>query len=430
MFFVYSLLYLIVMLTLLPLEYLKRPGEFRRRWLKEKLGYFNPRSQTQGTAGGSKLIWIHAVSVGEVISSVPFIKELKVRYPSARIILSTITDTGQKVAIERLSGTADIIYLPFDLPFFINRTLRKMRPDIFITIETELWPNIFRILKKKGIPVLVLNGRLSERSFEGYRRIGFFMKGTVRRVDLFGMQDSIYADRIVKLGADRAHVEVIGNFKFDTRPPEKIPEWTGLLKGPVIVAGSTHEGEEELILSVFERLRIDLPGLNLIIAPRHPERFREVEDIVKAKGLHYTKRSIMVRDMAEGRGEGGIIVLLDMIGELASAYGISDIAIIGGSFIKHGGHNPLEPAFWGKPILCGPHMENFPFIEDFYRADGAVKTDPQGLYDTIKALLQTPEKMKHMGERARALYNEKAGAVGRAMKILERYLKLELPPAE
>ncbi len=430
MFFIYSLLYFIVMLILLPFEYLKRPGGLRRKWLREKFGFLSLHIHA------SRPIWVHAVSVGEVISATPLIKELRTRYPSVRIVLSTITDTGQRVAIERLSGTADIIYLPFDLPLSVRRSLRRMRPAIFITIETELWPNIFRFLRKQKIPILVLNGRLSERSFDGYRKIGFFMKGIVRCVDLFGMQDSTYADRIVELGADKDNVEVIGNFKFDTRPSEKIPEWTGLLKGPVILAGSTHEGEEELILSVFESLRIDFPGLNLIIAPRHPERFREVEEAIKGRGFRYLKRSGLDIVGANGHSPlplltmncqlSGIVVLLDAIGELASVYGAADVAIIGGSFIEHGGHNPLEPAFWGKPILCGPHMENFTFMEDFYRMDGAIKTDSQGLYDTIKALLQSPEKRKHMGEKARALYNEKAGAVGRAIEVLERYIKLHL----
>ncbi|GAB4408334.1 MAG: 3-deoxy-D-manno-octulosonic acid transferase [Thermodesulfovibrionales bacterium] len=423
MLFLYSLLYSIVMAILLPFQYAKRPRKLRRRWLREKFGMINRTLPSSGE--GRLLIWVHAVSVGEVISAAPLIRELKDRYPSVRVVLSTITDTGQKVAHERLSDIADMIYLPLDLPFSVRRLLRKIRPDIFITIETELWPNIFRILKKKGIPILVMNGRLSERSFDGYRKIRFFMKGVVRCVDLFGMQDRIYADRIVGLGADKDRVEVIGNFKFDIRPPEKIPEWTGLLKWPVILAGSTHEGEEELILSVFERLRIDFPGLNLIIAPRHPERFKRVEDLIKRKGLEYVKRSELNSSLVTRHSS--LVIFLDVIGELASVYGAADVAIIGGSFIEHGGHNPLEPAFWGKPIICGPHMENFPFIDDFYRCGGAIRSDAQGLYDAMKVLLQSPEKRGAIGQRARALYSEKAGAVNRAMEVLEHYIKLHLP---
>lgn len=419
MFSLYSLLYFIVIFVLLPFEYARRPKELKSKWLREKFGFIPLPS----AKNNSPLIWVHAVSVGEVISTVPFIRKLKSRHPSLHIILSTITDTGQQVARDRLSDITDIVYLPFDLVFILRRLFKRINTDVFITIETELWPNLFRVLKREGIPILVFNGRLSDDSFKGYRKIRFFMKDVVGCVNVFGMQDYVYGERIMALGADKEKVRIVGNFKFDIKPPDKIPEWSASLKYPVILAGSTHEGEEELVVSVFERLRNDFPKLNMVIAPRHPERFERVEDMVKTKGLDYVKRSELGIPGTEQRSIEGKIVILDTIGELASAYGIADIAIIGGSFVNHGGHNPLEPAFWGKPVICGPHMENFPFIQDFYREDSAKKSDADGLYDVLKALIESPEKRNAMGDKARDLYNEKSGAVNRALEILECYIE-------
>ncbi|MEK6673519.1 MAG: glycosyltransferase N-terminal domain-containing protein, partial [Nitrospirota bacterium] len=291
MFLLYSLLYSITALILLPFEYLKRPKEVRRRWLGEKFGFFDLAVSSQQSAvssqlrtTNSELIWVHAVSMGEVISAVPFIKELASKHPSAGIILSTITDTGQKVARERLPGIAAVVYLPFDISLIFKKVLRRVRPDLFVAIETELWPNIFRTLERKGIPVVVVNGRISEGSFKGYNRIRCFMKDVLQGVDLFCMQDDIYAERIKMLGADGDRVKVAGNFKFDALPPMNVPAWTALLNGPVIVAGSTHRTEEDLIIDVYQRLLHDFPDLNLIIAPRHPERFKEVEELMRKRG--------------------------------------------------------------------------------------------------------------------------------------------------
>lgn len=426
MFSIYSFLYFIVMLVLLPFEYMKRPREIRQRWLRERFGFFNYQPLTPN----SKLIWVHAVSVGEVISSLPFIRKLKSRHPSLRIILSTVTDTGQRVARERVSDIVSLVYLPFDLVFILRGLLKRIRPDVFVTIETELWPNLFRILKREGIPILVLNGRLSEDSFKGYSKIRFFIKNVVECVDLFCMQDDFYKDRIRALGADREKIRVIGNFKFDMELSNKLPEWSASLSGPVIIAGSTHDGEEELMVSVFEKLKRDFMELNLILAPRHPERFRRVEDLIQTRGFDYVKRSELGIPGTTKKSIEGEIIILDTIGELASTYGIADIAIIGGSFVKHGGHNPLEPAFWGKPIICGPHMENFPFIKDFYREGSAKKSDAEGLYNVLKELIQSPEKRNAMGDKARDLYSEKSGAVNRALEILERYIEPHLSVAE
>lgn len=424
MFFIYSFLYFSVMLLLLPFEYRRRPKEIRGRWLREKFGFLNFRPGTQA----SELIWIHAVSMGEVISAAPFIRKLKTSYPSLSIMLSTITDTGQKVARERLSDVAEIIYFPFDLGHILRRTLRRLRPLAFIVMETELWPNTFRTLNSEGIRVIIMNGRLSENSFNGYKKIRFFIRQVIGCVDVFCMQDNIYAERVKRLGAREDRVKVTGNFKFDTKPSDKIPEWARALKGSVVVAGSTHGTEEDLILDDYVKLKKEFPHLNIVIAPRHPERFKEVEGLIKKKGLECLKVSEVKKAGSyealsfSTSKPNNLVILLDVVGELASVYGICDIAIIGGSFIGHGGQNPLEPAFWGKSMVCGPHMENFPFMGNFYKQGGAVMADVGSLYSAMKELVLSPEKRRTIGDRALALYNEKSGAIDSALKIIKGYI--------
>ena len=298
MYLLYSLIYIIAIIFLLPFEYFKRPKDLRKRWLKEKFGFIDSEfifsksphpPFSKGGQGG--IIWVHAVSVGEVMAALPLLKSLKERYPTRSIILSTITDTGQKVARERLPEGTKIVYLPFDITLILKAVLKKVKPEILIVIETELWPNMFRVFKEGGIPIILLNGRISENSFKGYKKISFFMKNVLSHVDFFGMQDEEYAERIRNLGVESNRVTNLGNFKFDTRPPSQIPEWTEKIKGPVITAGSTHEGEEELITSVYLKLKKDFTDLNLIIAPRHPERFKVVEDMLSSKGISFIKRS-------------------------------------------------------------------------------------------------------------------------------------------
>ena len=419
MYFIYSLIYIIVIIILLPFEYLKRPAEIRRKWLRDKFG----RLDASLFLKPSSPIWVHAVSVGEVMAASPLLKKLRERYPEKSIIFSTITDTGQKIARERAPEGTAVVYLPFDIPFILNNVLKRVKPDLLIVIETELWPNLIRGFNEKGIPVLLLNGRISEKSFKGYKKVSRFMKKVLSHVDFFGMQSEEYADRIRQLGVDAHRVMTLGNFKFDTKPSSEIPLWTTELQGPVIVAGSTFEGEEELMTDVYLKLREDFPDINLIIAPRHPERFKPVEEMLKAKKVSFVKRSGIdsLKSQKVERGRlNGFIVLLDTVGELSSVYGISDIAVIGKSFRGRGGQNPLEPAYWGKPIICGPHMENFPIIEEFFKEGAAIRVGEEDLLTKLKDLLLSPEKSKAIGSKARMLYDKNAGVVEKAMEIIEK----------
>lgn len=413
---IYSILYLVALAFLLPYEYLKRPQGLRKRWLKERFGLYEGMPK----AGRQKRVWVHAVSVGEVIASVVLIKKLKERYPSLEVVVSTVTDTGQKVAGERIGTLAKIVYVPFDLPVAIGNALDRINPSLFIIMETELWPAMIGAAHRRNVPVVLMNGRISEGSFKGYSKLKLFLRSVLNNMDLLCVQNELYAERLRLLGAAPQKVKVIGSFKFDTTPSAHLPQWTTLLQGPVIIAGSTHRPEEELILNVYAQLKNDFPKLNIIVAPRHPERFKEVEELIRQKGLDYVKRSEMSDKTSLS---SGLVILLDVIGELASTYGAADLAIMGGTFIEHGGQNPLEPAYWEKAIVCGPHMENFPFIEEFYIRGGALEADASTLYQHIKELLASPEKMASMGKMAKELYQKNAGATERAVALLERYLR-------
>jgi 3-deoxy-D-manno-octulosonic-acid transferase len=408
---IYSLLYAVALAFVFPFEYRKRPGDIRRRWFEEKMG-------RMPLGANSPCIWVHAVSVGEVIAAETFIKAFKEKHPKLRVVVSTITDTGQAVARERLKGLAEAVYMPFDLGFILRRAIFRLRPFLFIIMETELWPNAIWSMQSAGVPVLMLNGRVSESSFKNYRKIRFFIGRVLRAVNVFCMQDEEYAGRITELGAPQSRVKVTGSFKFDLSLPDQKPEWGTLVKGPVIVAGSTHRGEEQLLISVYERLKTEVEDLTLVIAPRHPERFDEVEGLLKEKWVNYVRRSKL-----ENSEISGGVVILDTIGELSGVYSLADVAVIGGSFIEHGGQNPLEPAYWGKPVVCGPHMENFPFIKDFYNKGAAVLSSRETLYDVLRDLVLFPEKRKSIGGAAAELLKKNQGAVEKAIGIVERYLK-------
>jgi 3-deoxy-D-manno-octulosonic-acid transferase len=408
----YSALYSLALAALFPREYGKRRGELRRRWLGERLGGLPPRESSR------PLVWLHAVSVGEVAASVPFVRGLTERHPGLDVVVSTVTDTGQAVARERLGRLARVVYVPFDLRLSVRRALARLRPSLFIAMETELWPNTFRAMREAQVPVVILNGRISESSFRGYRKVRFLMRRVLRDVTLFCMQDDEYARRIRELGAGEEDVLVTGSFKFDVTAKGGDIPWAGGLTGPVVVAGSTHRGEDEIMLGLFRALKQDFPALTLILVPRHPERFDEVDALVRKEGLPLVRRT----SLSGGERVSGSVVLLDTVGELSSVYGIADVVVMGGSFIRHGGQNPLEAMAWGKPVVCGPHMENFHFIKEFYDRGAAIEARENTLAQSVRGLLSSPQKRQSMGARARDILKANQGAVGRALDAVERFL--------
>ena len=406
MFIFYTLFYLVSLILLLPYEFFKRKPSIRSKWLKEKFGIIKLNNN-------KNYIWIHAVSVGEVNAVIPLIKLIQKNLPQYEIILSTITDTGQAVANKHFKDVL-ITYLPFDISFFIKRAMSSI--SLLLIMETELWPNLLKTVGNLSVPIVMINGRISERSFKGYKKIKPFIKKLLTYYTYLCVQNNVYADRLYELGAEKDKVVVMGNLKFDLSLCQKVPEWTQRLVYKTVIAGSTHKPEEELIINAFIGVLKRQPQTTLIIAPRHPERFKEVEEILKTRGISYLKRSEI------DHSQGAILsnfILLDAIGELASTYGSCDIAIMGGSFIKHGGQNPLEPAFWGKAIVCGPHMENFYFINEFYIKGAALSCKMENLTDLLIQLLTDKDKRLEMGRKAREILESNMGAKDRVMDVIK-----------
>ncbi|GAB6183971.1 3-deoxy-D-manno-octulosonic acid transferase [Thermodesulfovibrio hydrogeniphilus] len=409
-FLIYTIIYLISILILLPKEYLKRPKELRKRWLKEKFGFLDVSKTNR------KRIWIHAVSVGEVIAVSKLVNELCKEFD---VILSTVTDTGQRVAEQRFKDLpVKIIYLPFDIPFAIKRALKIFEPSAFVLTETELWPNLIKISSKK-IPVFLVNGRLSEKSFKGYRKVKFFMKKILSMFTALCVQEEIYKERFKNLGAEESKIFVTGNTKFDIELREIQFEWENSIPKPVILAGSTHHPEEEIIVKSF----LEIPyNATLLIAPRHPERFDEVYSWIKENSSCMVIR-LSSMEKIENQALTKLIILIDKMGILGSLYRICDIAIVGGSFIPHGGQNPLEPAYWRKPIVCGPYMHNFPFIDEFVKAGACFMIEKGKLVDTLKNLIENKELKERTGERAYKIFLSESGATKRTVEILEKLIR-------
>lgn len=412
---VYSLLFFLALPFLVPIHLLRRPGFLRKRWLREKFGFFSFNQKAQDPDGG---IWIHAVSVGETLGARGLIEALRNRFPKRSMILSTMTDTGQEVARKNFKDIT-IVYMPFDIGFVMRRVLRRFNTALFITMETELWPNTFIECKKLGIPVVVVNARISERSFRGYKIITPFMRLVFDAVKAFCCGSEIDAMRLRALGVEESRISITGNLKFDMPEPER----PGLrLLNPqskkIIVVGSTHPGEEEIILKELEEL-LKKHTIFIILAPRHPQRFQEVEELVKSRGISLIRRSEVRDSFNIDQAE---LMLLDTMGELASFYCLADIAIIGGSFVPVGGHNLLEPAYWSKPVICGRHMDNFPLAQEFFRERAALMVEKERIKETVLELCNSEDRRNQMGERARKIYERNSGSLERTLSVLERVL--------
>jgi 3-deoxy-D-manno-octulosonic-acid transferase len=372
-------------------------------------------------------IWIHAVSVGEVLSTRPLIAELRKRYPSLRLFLSTTTRSGQQLARRSVTDVDDIFYFPFDWPFTVRRTLAIVQPRLFVMIENEIWPTMLRECRRQGIKTMVVNGRISGRSFPRYRLIRPFFRRVLADIDRFCVQGEETAGRLVSLGADRSRIAVTGSLKFDAldatplpgRGPARVLRFFRMSSGrPVLVAGSTMRGEDEAVIRAFNRVRTTAGGTNalLIIAARHPERFDEVERLCKAEGLATTRRSDLPID-AEPRCDA---VILDTIGELAHLYQIATAVFVGGSLIPAGGHNILEPALYGKPIVFGPHMQNFTEIAEAFLSNRAAiqVRHARELEEVIVGLMADPVRRARLGAAARALIDAHRGATGRTLDVI------------
>lgn len=388
-----------------------------REGLRERLGRVPRRLVAGAGAGGRPLIWVHAVSVGEVLAVTRLVKALDAALPEYFVVISTTTRTGQALARERFAANR-VFYCPLDLPWAVRAYLRALKPRLLVLAETEFWPNLLDGCFRRGIPVAVVNARISDRSWPRYNMLRRLWKPLLGRLGPVLAQSQVDADRLIALGCAPQRVAVAGNLKFDVRAAEEA-EATRLLKANsaglrFLVAGSTLEGEEAALLEVWPKLlRVDAQ-LAMVVAPRHPERFAAVAALLEKSGNRWTRRSEFAAPLKPGE-----IVLLDTIGELASVYSLASVAFVGGSLVPAGGHNPLEPAQFGVPIVMGPHYANFVAITESLRARDALRLAArEDLAAALAALLSDRKAAEAMGARAREVFEQQAGATDRCVAAL------------
>jgi 3-deoxy-D-manno-octulosonic-acid transferase len=421
-YLLYSLITLLALVALAPyfvyqaLRHNKYVGS-----LGQRLGYL-PISLN---LDGDESIWVHAVSVGEVLAARTLIADLRRAYPRLRLFLSTTTLTGQQLARRNVGEVDGVFYFPFDWAFSVRRTLNRVKPRLFVMIETEIWPNLLRECRRRGVRTVLVNGRISYRSFPRYRLIRPFFRRVLHDVDRFCVQGDEAARRLVELGADPGRITVTGSVKFDAldvAPPpgrgrQRVLRFFRLSPNrPVLVAGSTLKGEETAVVRAFNLLRTRGSNPLLIIAARQPERFAEVERLCRQEGLSTVRRTELPID-AEPRADA---VVLDTIGELAELYQVGTVVFVGGSLVPGGGHNILEPAVFGKPIVFGPHMENFAEIAETFLANGAAiqVRSPRELDEAVVGLMGDPVRRARVGAAARALVEANRGAKDRTLEAI------------
>ncbi len=378
------------------------------------------------SSGERPTIWVHAVSVGEVVASSAVIQAMKEKLPSRRVLISTTTSTGQKLAVRRF-GAENVFYFPLDFEFAMRPYLDALRPELVVIAETEFWPNFLRLAKRSGARIAVINCRISDRSLPGYKRFRFWLPRLLERVlgnvDLFLAQTGEDRRRLIEIGAAESKTAVTGNLKFDAAPPPS-PKIVASLResfedsgaGPVLLCGSTLEDEEGSLLSAFRNILVDHPKAVMILAPRHPERFAAVGDLVEQLGFRLWRRSLW-----SGETLAGGVFLVDSIGELAALYSLATVAFVGGSLVPRGGHNILEPAVYGVPIVTGNHYENFRDVVNFFASRNAVRI--VGLAElplVFMDLIKNEDERKTLGRNALAALESQRGATERTVAALLR----------
>lgn len=417
-------LYTVLLYLIQPLVWLRlllrsrKAPAYRQRWL-ERYGFCTGKVKPQG-------ILLHAVSVGETVAAIPLVKALQTLYPDLPITITTMTPTGSDRVKAAFGNSVSHVYLPYDLPGALSRFLNTVQPKLMIIMETELWPNLITQLAKKQIPLIIANARLSERSANGYLRFSRSMKPIMEKITLIAAQNQQDGQRFLKLGLPNDHLAITGSIKFDieltSEQQNQIQtlhqQWN--LNRPIWIAASTHAGEDEIILSVFKRLLVEHPDLLLILVPRHPERFKQVEKMVAANELHYQLRSTQSVPTSATQ-----VLIGNTMGELMLLYSVADIAFVGGSLIARGGHNPLEPALHRLPIIMGEHYFNFKAIcKQLIDAEGLIITqsDDESLYNNVNMLINSSQDREKRGQAAYLVLKENQGALQRLLDQIKRYL--------
>ncbi len=430
MYLLYDLILLAFSLLLVP-YYLLRGWRYgkSRRGIRERLGFYLP--ERMGSLAGRRVIWVHAVSVGETRAAIPLIKALKKEFPEHALVLSNVTETGHAIA----GGIQEVdlcLFFPFDLSWVVRRALRQVRPKVIVIIETEIWPNFVRLAHHAGIPVLLVNGRISDRSFPRYMRLRPLVRPVLEKFTAFCMQSAQDAERIRAMGAPEALVEVTRNLKFDMQLPNPGPDKGEDVRAAfrlpadaqIWVAGSTHAGEEEVIVDVYKRLLAEQKRLVLILVPRHPERCRILATMLVSRGLNVTLRS-----QVEERSDllqSGEILLGDTLGEMLKFYAVADLIFLGGSLVGVGGHNVLEASLLRRPVVFGPFMHNFREISRLLleAGGGAQVADADELHATLRRLLVDPGLRQRMGEGGYALLQRNIGATRQTVDAIRQAMEV------
>lgn len=434
MYWIYNILLIIYWIGLIPVILYRLAFEegFYER-IKQSAG-FMPYSLMRKIEG-KRAIWLHAASVGEIVATSPIVKEIKQEFPDAVVVVSVVTATGHAMAQRIIPEAEGIIFFPLDLPFLTRRILTTIKPIIILLVETEIWPNFLRIAEDEKIPVMMVNGRISDRSMSRYLHIRSFMREMLGSIQKFCMQSKLDAEYIEKLGAKAHHITVTGNTKYDQTYASVTAEEKELLchefgfghNHPIIVAGSTHKGEEEIILHAFKEILCIYPNARLLIAPREIMRGNDVKMLANKYGLGSICRSEMKEPV-----HGDIpVVVLDTIGELGRLYSLGDIVFVGGSLVKTGGHNILEPAAHGKPIIVGPHMFNFKEIYALLSSRDAclMVRDEADLLKTMKSLCADESLRAQMSQNCIDIIRENRGATKRNTEEVRKLFKeLEIIP--
>ena len=360
------------------------------------------------------VVWVHAVSAGEVIAAAPLIRRLMTMLPEIRVLVTTMTPTGANQVRRLLGNRVSHCYAPYDFPWALRRFMKRVRPRLLVLMETELWPNMVRMSAARGIPVVLINARLSDRSARGYRRIAGLTHAMLRELTWIAAQYPEHARRFVELGAPPGVVDVVGNVKFDVEVPGDFRERVAALKArwetsdrPVWIAASTHDGEDEIVLDAHRRILANWPDALLILVPRHPQRFDSVARLA-SDGL-------VMQRMTDATGSRAQVILGDTMGQLIYLYGVAQIAFVGGSLVGHGGHNPIEAAALGLPLVMGPHDVNFASVVAAFEAAGCLHraVDSTSLAESVSDLLEHEGKRAEEVVRAREVVSKNAGATGR-----------------
>lgn len=399
-----------------------------RYGMKDRFGFLP--EQVRAISFKGKVIWLHAVSVGEMKALSILAPLVRKAYPSHTLLFSTVTHTGNKVARTIATGNEGVFYLPLDISFIVDRVTKIIRPEIFISIETELWPNLIHSLNKSGVKLILVNGRISNKSYSRYKRARFFISSILKKFSLISMQSDQDAVRILTLGAPKERVFVTGNLKFDLpllsldNKRIELRKRLGLKDDDILlIAGSTHKGEEEVVIDCFVKLKKEYNNLRLLIAPRHIERTEEIEKLLAKNNLNPVRMSAIEIASAPTLSEprnNRVVFILDTIGELRTMYSSSDIVFIGGSLVKKGGQNPIEPASLARPIIFGRFTFNFQdVIRIFLENDAAIQVEnKEELYSAIRFLLDNPKERKRLGINARDTITKNSGSSQRTIDLI------------